>query len=620
MLRRLVNLIGRLLAGMWEALDLTRRLVLNALFLVLLVALIAALARVSRDPVPDRAVLVLNPTGRLVEQEPRVSPALLLLQQGLDEGTSADTPVRPLVEALDRARLDARIDGMLLDLRRLEPSGFSQLEAVAAALARWRSSGKPVVSWSDQYTPGQYYLAAHAGSIYLHPMGAVELHGFGVYRTYFRAALERLRVEVHTFRVGTYKSALEPFLRDDMSPADRDASLAWLNSRWQAWRTALASQRQLAPEAIDGYIDNWRQHLARTGGDAAQVALDEGLVDGVEPRSDTMDRLPKPSPDSEALPLVTLRTYQNGMARRPRARAEADTATGQVGVIVATGIIMSGRQPSDRIGDESLGQLLQQAADAPAVRAVVLRLDTPGGSALASETLYQAVARLRHGGKPVVASLGSTAASGGYWVAVAADQIWASPTTLTGSIGIFGAFPTLERSLDAVGIHADGVGTHARAAELDPRLPLAEDTGAALQLRVDWGYREFVARVATGRHLDSAAVEAAAQGRVWTGEQALALGLVDSLGSLDQSIAAAARLAGMTSWHVHYLAPEVSASEQLWRALAGQVSVQLPSPLPAPVLAPVTALATEAANTIGLLLGRADPQGLYAWCLTCTAE
>ncbi|MFA6107374.1 MAG: signal peptide peptidase SppA [Candidatus Latescibacterota bacterium] len=605
--------IVRLLIGCWRALDLARRIAFNLLFGLILLAVVVALVRVDRDEVPESAVLVLDPEGRLVEQLSHVPPAMLLLREGIEERVAAETGVRDLVEGIDAARADPRVAAVFLDLRRLEGSGLSKLEEVGEALTRLREGGKPVIAWGDQYTQTQYYLAAHASEIYLHPMGGVALQGYGVYRTYFRAALEKLRVQVHAFRVGTYKSALEPFLRDDMSGEDRDASLTWLNGLWQSYRTAVAGQRHLAPEALDRYIDDWRGYLERAEGDAARAALDLGLIDGIETRHQTRERVLRAAGGTTRAREIRLAEYLRQLRSHRRPTGPAGY---RVGVITACGVLLGGKQPPGRIGDESLAELLGRARTDDAIRAVVLRLDTPGGSALAAETIGQEIALLRQAGKPVVASLGSTAASGGYWIAAATDQIWAAPTTITGSIGIFGAFPTFERSLDALGIHADGVGTHARSDALDPRLPLDPEAAGALQLLVERGYRRFVERVAEGRHLDPAAVEAVAQGRVWTGEQARALGLVDSLGGVSQAIAAAARLAQLEEYGVTWIEREPGAGEQLLRSLAERTGplVEAETGWSLPEVLRSTGREVE------VIARMADPQGVYAWCLTCSTE
>lgn len=605
--------IVRLLVGCWRTLDLARRIVFNLLFGLILLAVVVALVRVDRDEVPESAVLVLDPEGRLVEQLSHVPPAMLLLREGIEERVAAETSVRDLVEGIDAARGDPRVTAVFLDLRRLEGSGLSKLEEVGQALARLREGGKPVIAWGDQYTQPQYFLAAHASEIYLHPMGGVALQGYGVYRTYFRAALEKLRVQVHAFRVGTYKSALEPFLRDDMSSEDRDASLTWLNGLWQSYRAAVAGQRHLAPEALDRYIDDWRGYLERADGDAARAALDLGLIDGIETRHQTRERVLQAAGGAAQAREIRLAEYLRQLRRH---RQPAGPAGYRVGVVTACGVLLNGKQPPGRIGDESLAELLGRARTDDAIRAVVLRLDTPGGSALAAETIGQEIALLRQAGKPVVASLGSTAASGGYWIAAATDQIWAAPTTITGSIGIFGAFPTFERSLDVLGIHADGVGTHTRSGALDPRLPLDPEAAGALQLLVERGYRRFVERVAEGRHLDPAAVEAVAQGRVWTGEQARALGLVDSLGGVSRAIAAAARLAQLEEYGVTWIEREPGAGEQLLRSLAERTGplVEAETGWSLPEVLRSTGREVE------VVARMADPQGIYAWCLTCSTE
>lgn len=605
--------IRRLFRFLWRALDFTRRLAFNLLFLFFLLLLLVALLAGEDEEVPDNVALVLSPEGEIVEQLSYVSPAALLLREGVEEEVREETLLRDLTDAIDLARDDARIAVLVLDLEHLQTAGLSKLQEIGGAIRRFRESGKPVIASGDYYTQNQYYLAAHAGEVYLHPMGGILLPGYGIYRTYFKSTLDQLLVQVHAFQVGTYKSALEPFLRDDMSPQAREANMAWLDVLWEAYGNDVAAQRNLPLGAIHEYVDGMAVHLDQVDGDVAQLALTQGLVDSLMTRDQVRQR------------LIELVGETGGDFRRIRAdrylRLVRPTheLTGlladRVGVIAACGTILDGKQRPGQIGGDSLAELLRKARRDGKIRAVVLRLDTGGGSAFASEVVRQELLLTRGAGKPVVASLSSVAASGGYWIASAADEVWAAPTTITGSIGIFGAFPTFERSLDAIGVHADGVGTSELAGAFDPRRPLQPAVAAIMQRLVERGYRRFLDVVAQGRDMSPEEVDAVAQGRVWAGATARELGLVDHLGDLQAAIAAAARLADLEEYDVTYVEQEPTPREQLLHLLSSWTGGFFGA-----IDLPALRLLEAAAGEFAIIAHMNDPQGVYAWCMTCDAR
>ena len=607
------GLIRRLFRFLWRALDLTRRLVFNLLFLFFLLLLLIALLAGEDEEVPSNAALVLAPEGEIVEQLSYVSPAVLLFREGVEEEVREETLLRDLIDAIDLARDDTRITVLVLDLEHLQAAGLSKLQEIGAALQRFRESGKPVIASGDYYTQGQYYLAAHADEIYLHPMGGILLPGYGIYRTYFKSALDELRVQIHAFQVGTYKSALEPFLRDDMSPAASRANLAWLDVLWKAYASDVAAQRDLPPGAIDEYADSMATLLDQVDGDIGQLALARGLVDSLKTRDQVRRR------------LIALVGETSGDFRKIRAdrylRLTRPTPelTGlladKVGVIAACGIILDGKQRPGQIGGDSLAELLRKARRDGSIRAVVLRLDTGGGSAFASEIVRQELLLTRAAGKPVVASLSSVAASGGYWIASAADEIWAAPTTITGSIGIFGAVPTFERSLDAIGVHADGVGTTELSGAFDPRRPLHPAISVVMQRLVERGYRRFLDVVAEGRDMSPEEVDAVAQGRVWAGATAQELGLVDHLGDLQAAVEAAARLAELEEYDVDYVEQEPTPREQLLHMLSSWTGGLFGA-----IDLPALRLLETVAGELAIVAHMNDPQGVYAWCMTCDAR
>ena len=607
------GIIRRTLYFMWRVVDVTRRLVFNLLFLFFLMIFLMVLLVGEEEEVPEGAALVLAPEGEIVEQLSYVPPAVLLLREGVEEEVKEETLLRDLIDAIELAREDERIGALVLDLDQLTRAGLSKLQEIGAALERFRESGKPVVASGDFFTQGQYYLAAHASEVYLHPMGGVLLYGYGTYPTYMKSALERLLVRVHAFKVGSYKTALEPFLRDDMSDEAREANLAWLEVLWAAYRKDVTIQRALPEGVVDGYVNDMVEHLVQAEGDVGQMALDLGLVDDLKTRSQVRRRL---------VELVGAGRDGFRQIRHDRylelARPASELASlmrSKVGVVVGRGMIVDGKRRAGQIGGDTLAGLLKRAREDGTIRAVVLRIDSGGGSAFASEVIRQEVLLMREAGKPVVASMSSVAASGGYWMAAPADEIWAAPTTITGSIGIFGAMATFERSLDAIGVHADGVGTTDLAGSFDPRRPLNPLVAGVMQRVVERGYGRFLEIVAEGRGMSMEEVAEVAEGRVWAGETAQRLGLVDGLGGLEEAIAAAAQRAGLEDYDVTYVEREPTPREQLITMLASQAR-GLFGETGYAALKAFDGIVGEL-DIIGLMN---DPQGAYAWCLACGVE
>lgn len=611
-LARQPALLRRSITTLWQALNWSRLVVVNGLFLVLILFFIAALLTDRTPRVPDGAALVLELNGRIVEQLAYEPPAMLLVRRGVDDSRRDEILLQDILDALDIAASDPRVQVAVLKLEGLRPSGLSKLQAVGQALGRVRESGKPVIVHGEHYTQSQYYLAAYADEVYLDPMGAVLLQGFGVYRTYFRSALERLRIQVHAFQVGTYKSALEPYLRDDMSQADRQATLAWLDALWNAYCGGVAEQRHMPADAVHGFADSLAAHVDATQGDLARLALQRGLVDSLADRRQVEQRLIELTGEQNGdYRQIGFRAYLQ--ANQDRTQWSSGPRDARVGLITGRGVILGGDQQAGRIGADTVSRLLRQAREDATIRAVVLRLDSGGGSALAAETLRREVLLTREAGKPVVASLSSVAASGAYWIASAADAIWAAPTTLTGSIGIFGAVPSFEHTLDALGIHVDGVGTTSMAAAFDPRQEIDPATARIMQQTVEHGYARFLQVVGAGRNMPPDEVDAIGQGRVWDAVTARELGLVDHLGELDDAIAAAAEFADLERFRVIRLQPVPGTRERIMRWLTGLASGFL-APQDDTWLHGVR----QAVAQLTPLVLLDDPRGLYAWCVGCS--
>ncbi len=604
------GVIRRLFAGIGMFFTALRLLINTALVLIVLVVLVNIFGQQTK-PLPASAALTLIPSGTLVEQRSYTDPLTQLMEQRSPQ--DAETPVRDLVEAIDRAASDQRITALVLYLDYLQSGGISKLEEVGAAITRFKQSGKPVVAVADSYTQEQYYLASYADEIHLNPMGGVMITGFGYYGTYLKSAADKLKIRFHVFRAGEFKSAVEPFTRDDMSPAARQNTATWLNELWQAYHQQVESARGLQPGAIDNYVSTMHQRLAPLGGDLGRLAVDSGLVDRLSTRPEMARRLATLAGEDEhgylSIDHKTYLAHQHLTSR--------DTGGPAVGVIVASGNILDGDQPEGSIGGDTLAALLQTAREDRQLKALVIRVDSPGGSAFASEVIRNELEETRKV-MPVLISMGSLAASGGYWIAAGADEIWAMPTTLTGSIGVFGIVPTFEDSLASLGIHSDGVGS-TRLADINHfDRPLSEEAGAIIQLSVDNIYSRFLNLVAEGRHTTPQAVEAVASGRIWTGRQAMEIGLVDSLGTYNDAINAAGLRVGLDKWQVKYIERPLSFQEQLLKQLAGSAVQARQWLAPWSALPPPLAKrAAELAAQLDALAGMNDPRGLYLQCFGC---
>jgi protease-4 len=596
---------------LWTALDQIRRFAVNALFLVLLILLVGLLLADTRPQVEEGSALVVAPTGMLVEQlysSPVEEAILDFMGQERPE-----TLMKTLVEAIEKATDDDRIDVMYLDLDKMQGGSLSKLQTLRTALEEFQAAGKTIIASADYFGQPQYHLAAVADEVYLHPMGMVFLTGYGSYRRFYREVLDRLEVDWNVFRVGEYKSAVEPYLRDDMSPEAKEARLAWLNELWIAYRQDVAEARGLETEAIEDYVDNIASLLSDHDGQAAELARTTSLVDEVAHHDQVRERLIElvgEDEGTESFRQIGFRSYLEAVEQRE------EGMEGAVAVVVAKGPILGGTQPAGRIGGRSTARLIRQAREDENVKALVLRVDSPGGSSFASEVIRREVELTREAGKPVIASFGGVAASGGYWISMPADEIWAHPTSITGSIGIFAMVPTFQRTLAKLGVHNDGVGTSNLAGTLRPDRELPAEAALAIQEMIEWGYQDFITKAAAGRHMTVEEIDRVARGRVWTGRDALRLGLVDHLGGLEEAIAAGAARAGLgEDFETVYFEKEPSSTDRLlsqflgWLATRtglrldlGQKSLPLET-----LLEPLTGPADGLHFTD-------DPKGLFAYC------
>jgi protease-4 len=596
----------------WRILDGIRR-VLHLILLLVIFGFVLAALHTSIPIVPHTAALVISPEGALVEQLSS-DPVRRAFGQA-SGGPAPETLLRDVTDAITAAKSDPRIKLIVLDLGSLDTSGLSKLQEIGATLREFRASGKRVVVAADSLDQTQYYLAAQAGEVYLDPMGLVYLDGFSYYRMFLKDAIDKLGIDVNVFRAGTFKSFTDQFSRSDMSSSEREESSVWLEALWNAYQQDVTRARSLPPGALNEFVADEPAALAAVNGDAAKLALQRGLVTALKSRRQMADELKVlvgEDDDTHSFNSIGMNQYLASVRSKHVLKSKSDS---KVGIVVASGDILDGHQPPGTIGGESTADLLRQARYDKGVKAVVLRVDSPGGSMFASEQILREVQALRNAGKPVVVSMSTYAASGGYYISSGANQIFASPTTLTGSIGVFSVIPTFQRTLDKLGVKVDGIGTTALAGDMRLDRPLTPATRRILQSSVDHAYSEFLRRVGDGRKKSVEDVDKIAQGRVWAGIDAQRIGLVDHLGGLKDATDAAAKLAQLSSdYDVDYIEPELSLREQLLLQLRSDTRVlgQI-----AGIIAPRSDIerALDPVLEQARLIARLnDPRGLYAYC------
>lgn len=607
---------GRFFSNIGASITWFRNALMNTLFVILLIIFVIAISSSAPQPLPDSFALRLAPTGLLVDQRSYIDAASLLLSD--DDPDESETLVSDLVEAINKAAKDKRVTMLVLEPGRLLGGGISKMNDIGQALENFKRADKKIIAVSDNYSQDQYYLASFADEIYLHNMGLIEITGYDRYMNYYKTALDKLGVNIHAFRSGKYKDYLEPYLRDDMSEESREHNAQWINELWSNYTGKIESLRKLPPGSINDYVNNIDAHMTLTTGDSAQLALEKALVDKVSPRQEMEAMLIQKagkSEDGEWYNGVGVKSYLADTRKHPSLQSN------KVAVIVASGSIVDGHQPDGSIGSESMLELLRQVKDDDAVKALVLRIDSGGGSAFASEIIRSEIIALREKKIPIYISMGTVAASGGYWIATAGDKIWAQPTTITGSIGVFGAFPTLEKSLQKIGINTDGVGTTELSGTMRLDRPLSEKAHKVVQMGVDNVYQRFISLVADARKQDVKAIDEIAQGHVWTGNKAKEIGLVDELGTLSDVIVAIAQEAKLSSYDVEFVQRPLSPKEEFLRSLvAGQAGAFSPKSL----LAKFSSLnvlndLAPALKPLSDLQRMNDPQGIYVQCLDCVA-
>ncbi len=563
------SLIGRLFRGLWRGLDTGRRVFVNFLFLILLVVLASALFVGGSAKLEEHTVLVLNLGGRLVEQGSNDFSNQISEKLGGDASSKAtrQTRLRDVLSVLDAAAKDPKIERVLLVLDDFSGAGLASLRELATALERFKASGKQVVAWGSDYDQKQYYLAAHADSVWLHPMGMVFLQGYGGYRNYYRDALDRIGVSANVIRKGAYKNFGEPFFANAPSKETLEADGALYAGLWSTYLAGIEKARKLPAGSVMQLIDDLPKRFAAADGDAAKLALNTKLVDRLmtrdEMRQAMIDRGVRDD-ETKTFRQIGFNSYLAMVQRTGKLKNLADGKDGVVGVVVAEGEIISGRAPAGRVGGLSTAELIRKARNDEKVKAVVLRVNSPGGSAFGSELIRRELELTRVAGKPVVVSMGDVAASGGYWIAMAADEVYADAATITGSIGVFAMLPTAEKAMETLSINTGGVATTWLVGAYDPRRPLDERISGLVEASIGKIYKDFTTMAAKARKTSVEELDKVAQGRVWTGAQALERNLIDKNGGLEAALKAArakAKLSEVAT--VDYVEPELGTFERL---------------------------------------------------------
>ncbi|HBY86944.1 MAG TPA: signal peptide peptidase SppA, partial [Colwellia sp.] len=626
------GIIKRIFSSIWRVLTFTRSVVLNLVFFILLFSFIGVILSSGEEevPVPEKTALVLNLVGDVVEQKREVDPMEAFLSEAMEQqDDKPEVLLADIIDVIGKAKKDDRVEILVLQLQSLNKAGLTKLQDIAAALEDFKSSGKQIIALGDQFSQDQYYLASTANDIWLNPQGFMLLDGYGRYKMYFKSALEKLAINQHIFRVGTFKSAVEPFIRDDMSEAAKKANKLWLADLWMQYKEDVAARRGFGVDNFDESIDSLVAKFSAADSSFAQYALKNNWVDQLKSRQEMRSELIElvgANKKGDSYNHIGYKDYIAATSSTIEQSTELALSSDKVAIIVAKGNILDGTQKPGTIGGDSTAKLLRKARNNDDVKAVVLRVDSPGGSAYASEIIRQEVELLKKAGKPVVASMGTYAASGGYWISAPADKIYAAPSTITGSIGIFGMMMTFEDSLSKMGIYTDGVGT-TDIAGFGPTQALTPGMANLFQLSINRGYQEFIQLVATNRDMTLDEVDAVAQGRVWSGKKAKELGLVDELGNLTDAVVAAATLAKLEQYDTLLIEKEQSSRNKIMQQLLGQSS-NLVSLFSANEENVAIELATNSVNSkplsqfitmmkdeLSLMNQFNDPQGRYTLCI-----
>ncbi len=616
-MKKLFKFIGLIFKGIWKSITFIRLALANLIFLLMIAVFYFAFTYTGegRPVIEKESALVMNLSGPIVEQRRYVNPMDSVAGSLLGNEMPKENVLFDIVDTIRYAKDDTKVSGLVLALRDLPETNLTKLRYIAKALNEFKASGKPVYAVGDFYNQSQYYLASYADKVYMAPDGGVLIKGYSAYSMYYKTLLEKLDVSTHVFRVGTYKSAIEPFIRDDMSDAAKESATRWVTQLWSAFVDDVTTNRNINAKVLNPTMEELLAEMKSVDGDLAQLAVKMGLVDELATRQDIRTLFAKEF-GSDGKDSYNAISYYDYLAT---IRPDYTLANHDIAVVVASGAIMDGQQPRGTVGGDTVASLLRQARNDEKVKAVVLRVDSPGGSAFASEVIRNEVEALKKAGKPVVVSMSSLAASGGYWISMSADKIVAQPTTLTGSIGIFSVITTFEKGFSKLGINTDGVGTSPFSGD-GITTGLSEGASQAFQLGIEHGYKRFISLVGSNRDMTVEEVDKVAQGRVWTGQDALSFGLVDQMGDFDDAVELAAKLANVTDYGIYWVEEPLSPTELFLQEFMNQVKVSLGVDATSLLPKSVQPVAQQFEQDASLLQSFNDPKGQYAFCLNCQVQ
>jgi len=614
-MRTLWRIIAGFFKWTWRLLNFVREFILNVFLILLILLCVGVYFSFQSKPADTttKGALLVDLSGTVVDK-PSVNNKVRQWGREL-LGTSSnrlqENSLFDLVDTIRQAKDDKNITGMVLQLSDFTGTDQTSLNYIGKALREFRDSGKPIYAINDSYDQSQYYLASYANKIYLSPQGAVDLHGFATNNLYYKSLLDKLKVTTNIFRVGTYKSAVEPLIRDDMSPAAREADSRWIGALWNNYLNTVSANRQITPEQLFPGAAGVLAGMQQTGGDMAQYALKSKLVDVLASRNEADNDMVKAFGwNKQAKDFNYTSIYDYSTKPKP------DNNDPQIAVIFANGAINDGEEQAGAVGGDTTAQQIRDARLDPKIKAIVFRVNSPGGSVSASEVIRSELAAARAAGKPVVVSMGGMAASGGYWISTPANYIIASPSTLTGSIGIFGVINTYQNTLDNFGVHTDGVAT-SPLADIAVTKALPPEISQMMQLNIENGYKTFIGLVAKARNKTPEQIDQIAQGHVWIGSDAKNDGLVDQLGDFDDAVNKAAELAKLPKWQLNWYVNEPSFTDLVFSQVSASAHAMLPAAVQAYLPAPVTKMALELKSQADLFNNMNDPQNRYALCLTC---
>ena len=602
---RLLKGIWRVLSGISRAISVLVPLLFVTIFVI---AFSTTLNESTPEPLPERAALLIAPSGPLVEDSPPVDTLSAFINQDYDQPVLLNDVVR----SIRWAATDERITSMVFDLENLAGPSTSQTLEISSAIEVFRASGKPVIAAGDFYSQAHYLLASQADHILLHPEGGMFLEGFSVYRSYLRSFLEKTRVTMHVFRAGENKSAVEPYLRDDMSDEEREVVSRWLEGLWATYTELAESGRELPAGTLDQFIASFAAQLDASDNDLAETMLAAGWVDMLADHAQMEDALAEwvgVTDEDGYAEFISLDRYVEDV-KMSRSLTEENLPL--IAIIPVEGTLIPGDSEEGMAGSDTINDYIDTALEAEDLAAIVLRVNSPGGSVFASDLIRRKLREVADADISIVVSMGTIAASGGYWIAAEADEIWALPTTLTGSIGAFSAFPTIEGIVEYIGVTVDGVGTTPLAGAASLNRGLSPEMASIVQALAYGAYDDFIELVASGRDMSEQAVREVADGLVWTGAEAAERGLVDELGGLDEAVAAAARLAGVEEWRTARTRVPPSFESVLLQELSRSFGM-----VAAPLGGWFESLVSAFKPAIKSLSSLRDPMHVYAQCLPC---